>query len=94
MYEIYRIFFSTPVIILVDQNLIGLMDMKGVIVMPNQGLKQSELNWIREVVSCHNMSASKLNAYASQVQDPQLQSMFSNASRQAKQAAQNLLQML
>ena len=68
--------------------------MKGVIVMPNQGLKQSELNWIREVVSCHNMSACKLNAYASQVQDPQLQSMFSNASRQARQAAQNLLQML
>ncbi|MCL2225381.1 MAG: hypothetical protein FWB96_10500 [Defluviitaleaceae bacterium] len=59
-----------------------------------QTLKQSELNWIREVVSAHNMSASKLHTYASQVQDPQIRQMFSTASTQAKQAAQNLLQML
>ena len=59
-----------------------------------QGLKQSELNWIREVVSCHNMTANKLNSYAGQVQDPQIQQMFSQASSKAKQAAQNLIQML
>ncbi|MCL2840191.1 MAG: hypothetical protein FWE05_05400 [Defluviitaleaceae bacterium] len=62
--------------------------------MNNNGLKQSELNWIREVVSAHNMSSSKLNAYAEQVQDPQIKQMFAKASTQAKQAAQNLLQML
>jgi phosphoribosylcarboxyaminoimidazole (NCAIR) mutase len=59
-----------------------------------QNLKQSELNWIREVVSAHNMTASKLNSYAGQVQDPQIKQMFSTASTQAKQSAQNLLQML
>jgi len=59
-----------------------------------QNLKQSELNWIREVVSCHNMTASKLGTYSGQVQDPQLKQMFSKASNDAKQAAQNLLQML
>jgi len=62
--------------------------------MANQGLKQSELNWIREVVSAHNMTASKLNAYSGQVQDPQLRQMFSTASNGARQAAQNLIQML
>jgi len=59
-----------------------------------QGLKQSELNWIREVVSSHNMTSSKLGTYAEQVQDPQIKQMFTQASGQAKQAAQNLLQML
>jgi len=57
-------------------------------------LKQSELNWIREVVSAHNMTASKLQTYASQVQDPQIKQMFTKASGDAKNAAQNLLQML
>jgi len=59
-----------------------------------QNLKQSELNWIREVVSAHNMTACKLDTYANQVQDPQIKQMFSKASTEAKQAAQNLLQML
>jgi len=59
-----------------------------------QGLKQSELNWIREVVSAHSMTASKLGTYAGQVQDPQIKQMFTQASNQARQAAQNLLQML
>ncbi|MCL2456107.1 MAG: hypothetical protein FWD19_00990 [Defluviitaleaceae bacterium] len=58
------------------------------------GLKQSELNWIREVVSAHNMTACKLHSYSEQVQDPQIKQMFSQASTKAKQAAQNLLQML
>jgi len=57
-------------------------------------LKQSELNWIREAVSAHNMTASKLGSYANQVQDPQIKQMFSKASTDAKTAAQNLLQML
>ena len=57
-------------------------------------LKQSELNWIREVVSAHSMTASKLNTYANQVQDPQIKQMFTKASHDAQQAAHNLLQML
>ena len=59
-----------------------------------QGLKQSELNWIRESVSAHNMTASKLDTYANQVQDPQIKQMFTKASTDARQAAQKLLQML
>ena len=69
-----------------------LSQQKGAIIM--QGLKQSELNWIREVVSAHNMTSCKLNTYSQQVQDPQIKQMFNQASTQAKQAAQNLLQML
>ncbi len=58
------------------------------------GLKQSELNWIREVVSGHQTTACKLSAYAEQVQDPQLKQMFSKASGEAAQSAQKLVQML
>jgi len=68
------------------------LNKKGKKAMPD--LKQSELNWIREVVSAHNMTASKLSSYANQVQDPQIKQMFSKASTDAKQAAQNLIQML
>jgi len=57
-------------------------------------LKQSELNWIREAVSAHNMTSCKLSSYASQVQDPQIKQMLTKASTDAKQAAQNLIQML
>ena len=57
-------------------------------------LKQSELNWIREVASAHNTTASKLGDYANQVTDPQLKQMFSKASTDAKNAANNLIQML
>ena len=59
-----------------------------------QGLKQSELNWIREVVSSHQTIASKLSTYADQVQDPQIKQMFTQASTKAKQSANNLIQML
>jgi len=59
-----------------------------------QTLKQSELNWIREVVPAHNMTASKLETYAGQVQDPQIRQMFSTASGQARQSAQKLLDLL
>jgi hypothetical protein len=58
------------------------------------GIKQSELNWIRESVSGHQTMASKLNGYANQVQDPQIKQMFTKASTEAKQAANKLIQML
>jgi spore coat protein CotF len=57
-------------------------------------LKQSELNWIREVVTGHQTSASKLAAYAEQVQDPQLKQMFSKSAGEAKQSAQKLIGMI
>lgn len=58
------------------------------------GFKQSELNSIREVVSAHQTMGTKLSSYAEQVQDPQIKQMFSQAATQAKQSAQNLIQML
>ena len=58
------------------------------------GLKQSELNTIREVVSAHLTCANKLHAYSNQVDDQQIKQMFSQASTKSKQAAQNLIQML
>jgi len=62
--------------------------------MPGPGLKQSELNWIREVVAGHQTTANKLSDYANQVQDSQLKQMFTQASTQANQAANKLIQML
>jgi len=58
------------------------------------GLKLSELNSIREMVTAHQTAANKLGAYADQVQDSHLKQMFTQASTQARQSAQNLIQML
>ena len=58
------------------------------------GLKQSELNSIREVAAAHQTVANKLNTYAEQVTDPNIKQMFIHASSKAKQGAQNLIQML
>ena len=58
------------------------------------GLKQSEMNSIREVVSAHHTMANKLSTFADQVQDQQIKQMFSQASTKAKQSAQSLIQML
>ncbi|MDR1664657.1 MAG: hypothetical protein LBR83_07040 [Clostridiales bacterium] len=57
-------------------------------------LKQSEMNSIREMVTAHQTSASKLGAFAGQVQDPQIKQMFTKASQDASQGAQKLIQML
>lgn len=57
-------------------------------------LTHSELNSIRELVSSHQVVACKLSEYASQVEDQQIKQMFTQASTQAKQGAQNLIQML
>ena len=59
-----------------------------------QGLKQSELDHIREAVTNHLAVSNKLNAYSHQVQDPQIKQMFSQASTKARQAAENLIRML
>jgi hypothetical protein len=57
-------------------------------------LNQSELNTIRELVTCHHTTASKLSAYAEQCNDAGIKQMFSQASQKARQSAQNLIQML
>ena len=58
------------------------------------GLSHSELNSIREVVTCHQTTASKLHEYANQCQDPNIKQMFTKAAQDASKNAQNLIQML
>ncbi|MCL2399009.1 MAG: hypothetical protein FWC91_04585 [Defluviitaleaceae bacterium] len=58
------------------------------------GLRQSELNSIREVAACHQTVANKLSSFANQVNDSNIKQMFNQASNQARQGAQNLIQML
>lgn len=60
--------------------------------MPN--LSHSELNSIREVVTCHLTTASKLNSFSEACEDQQIKQMLGQASQQARQSAQNLIQML
>ena len=57
-------------------------------------LNQMELNSIREVVTSHQMCESKLTAYASQCNDPQIKQMFTQAANEAKKSAQTLIQMI
>lgn len=57
-------------------------------------LNQMELNSIRETVSSHQAMSAKFSAYANQCKDPQIKQMFQNASVQAEQSAQKLIQML
>lgn len=59
-----------------------------------QQLNQMELNSIREIVSGHQTNAAKLSTYANQCKDQQIKQMFQNASMQAEQSAQKLIQML
>jgi len=60
--------------------------------MPN--LSHSELNNIREVVSCHQNIANKLSSYAQQCQDQHLKGMFSKGAQDAQKNAQQLIQMI
>ena len=57
-------------------------------------LNQMELSSIREVVSCHITTASKLGAFANQCQDPQIKQMFQQAATESQKSAQKLIQML
>ena len=60
--------------------------------MPN--LSHSELNNIREVVSCHQNVSNKLSTYASQCQDQNIKRMFNQAAQEAQKSAQQLIQMI
>lgn len=57
-------------------------------------LSQMEVNSIREVVTGHQMMASKLGSYAKTCNDSQIKQMFEKASTEAQQSAQKLIQML
>ncbi|MCL2853126.1 MAG: hypothetical protein FWE20_08865 [Defluviitaleaceae bacterium] len=62
--------------------------------MGNGNVNLQELNSIRECASSHQTQAAKLNDFANKCNDPQIKQMFSQASKQASQAAQKLTQML
>lgn len=57
-------------------------------------VSQMDLNSIRETVSNHITTAAKLSHYSNKVNDPELKQMLKNASLQAEQGAQKLIQML
>lgn len=57
-------------------------------------LNQNELSSIREVAACHQTTAAKLNTYANDCKDPQIQQMFRQAAGEAQKSAQTLIQML
>ena len=59
-----------------------------------QNISQSELNSIREVVTSHVTMANKLKDYSEKVNDGSIKQMFTQASTQAHQSAQNLISML
>ncbi len=51
---------------------------------------QTELQSLREIASGHLTMSKKFGLYASNVQDPQIKQMFSQASTDAKTTATNL----
>ncbi|MCL2337914.1 MAG: hypothetical protein FWC60_10910 [Firmicutes bacterium] len=57
-------------------------------------LSQSEVNSIREVVMAHQTMACKLSQYANDCNDTHVKQMFTKASQDARNSAQNLIQML
>ena len=62
--------------------------------MGSGNVNLSELNSIRECVTSHQTVAAKLDDFANKCSDPQVKQMFSQASKQATQAASKLTQML
>lgn len=60
----------------------------------NSNLNQNELSSIREVAACHQTASAKLNAFAGQCKDPQIQQMFRQAATEAQKGAQTLIQLL
>ncbi len=57
-------------------------------------LSQVEFNTIRELVSGHQMISKKLSTYAGQCQDAEIKQMFQNASKEAINSSQKLIDML
>lgn len=57
-------------------------------------LNQMEVNSIREIVECHQTTATKLSDYAQQCEDARIKQMFEQAATEAQQSCQKLTQML
>jgi hypothetical protein len=57
-------------------------------------LTYQELNSVKEIAGEHLTMSGKFDAYANQVQDPQLKQMLQQASTDAKTTATNLINSL
>ncbi len=57
-------------------------------------ISQKELMSINDVVSRHQIIAAKLNDFSENCTDPEIKQMFKDASFQAGQSVQNLINML
>lgn len=57
-------------------------------------LSLSELNSIREVVTCHQMTSHKLQDYSNKCSDSQIKQMFGQAAQKAQESANNLISMI
>jgi hypothetical protein len=55
---------------------------------------QVELNYIREIVTFHQILSSKLSSFSKQCQDPEIKELFSNASSSSQKSINDLIQIL
>ena len=57
-------------------------------------INQQELENLRHLIGAHDTSAQKLDTYAQQCTDPEIQQMFQQSANSARQTKQKLLQFL
>ncbi len=57
-------------------------------------ISQKELMSLSDIVGRHQNIASKLSDYAEECTDPEIKQMFNQASKEASQSVQNLINML
>ncbi len=57
-------------------------------------ISQKELMSLSDIVGRHQNIASKLNDYSEACTDPEIKQMFKQASQEASQSVQNLINML
>jgi hypothetical protein len=54
-------------------------------------INQQELENLRHLIGAHDTGAKKLEDYAQQCQDPEIQQMFQQSAQRAKQTKQKLM---
>jgi len=57
-------------------------------------LNQMELQNLRHIIGCHEVSAQKLEAYSQSINDPQIKQMFQQSAQSARGAKQKLMSFL
>ncbi|HHU29606.1 MAG: hypothetical protein QM368_07680 [Bacillota bacterium] len=57
-------------------------------------INQQELENLRHLISAHDTGAQKLETYARQCQDPEIQQMFQQSAKSARQTKSQLMQFL